>query len=103
MTRILAFLLLACDVEFHAPDITDPTCARMAIAVYTAPAGKCVRLSDQNGLTLFRLAESDSCGGPSCIVLQPGQTALALRKVAPGPDPHWHIETDECDAFTTCE
>ena len=47
---------------------------------YTAGPDECVKLTDTNGRTLFKLTSSESCGGPPCIVLLPGHTASVLEK-----------------------
>lgn len=98
---LLLASVAACTIETHAPNVSEPTCFRVPIAEYTAPPDTCIRLVDANGLTLFRRAESTSCGGPDCLVLAPGETAYALAKVKPGPEPTWRVEVGDCDPCPT--
>lgn len=99
MTRLSA-LLLCCSFEAHAPDVGSALggdyCGRVAVAEYTVGAN-CLKLSDFGGETLFRLSDSQSCGGPPCVVLQPGETAFALVKTKPGPEAMWSVEPVACD------
>jgi hypothetical protein len=97
-------LALACgDHEVHVPDLTHgQLCPRAIVETYTAPPDRCLRLDDQNGLTLFRAAESDDCGGPPCLRLTPGQTGYALEKIRPGTPAVWSFWIDSCDAVLFC-
>lgn len=104
MARLAAVLLAACtEIDLHAPDLGSPTCARVEVAAYTAGDDECITLRDANGLTLFRRAESESCGGPPCLRLEPGESALVLAKMSPGPEPEWQVERDACRLVTDCE
>lgn len=102
--RWLALLALACsDVSLHSPSVLDPFCTRVAIETYTAPAETCIRLVDANGLTLFKRSDSDSCGGPPCLRLLPGETAFVLAKLRPDTaEPAWLVEIDDCDETPEC-
>ena len=98
MTRLLP-LLLSCSVD--VPPINGALdgdgCGRTAVAEYTAHDG-CVKLQDTNGKTLFKLDTSDSCGGPPCIVLLPGETGFALELVKLDGRGQWTVEPVSCDA-----
>lgn len=103
MTRLSA-LLLACsfepsDYSAHMP--VNPDCGRVAIAEYQAEAD-CVRLSDANGRALFKLSTSESCGGPECILLKPGETGYVLEKVKLGERAEWDVQVGACDELPKC-
>jgi hypothetical protein len=98
--RAAALLLLGCDLTTHPPNLLE-LCPRVEVAAYTAEAG-CVRLQDTNGMTLFRLSTSESCGGPPCLLLEPGQTGYALEKIRPSPDAEWFVEHGPCAELAAC-
>jgi hypothetical protein len=104
MTRLSA-LLLACSLETHSPDVggylSGDACGRVPVATYTADS-ECIRLSDWGGETLFRAAESESCGGPPCIWLAPGQTGLALEKLKDKGSAEWSVEVGDCAEIGEC-
>jgi len=101
MTR-LALLLLSCaDASVHMPDPFSD-CNRVEVAAYTA-GDECIRLEDTNGRTLFKLSTSESCGGPPCITIHPGETAYALeldRFIAEAAD--WTVQTGPCESLGEC-
>ena len=99
----LAVLALACSdygYVMHAPSLDG--CTRVAVAEYTAGAGECVKLSDVNGKTLFKAGTSESCGGPPCVGLQPGETGYALEKAKPGERAEWSVERGPCETVMRC-
>ncbi len=106
--RALVAIIAACgavscgDLETHSPSFTDPTCFRVPIAQYTAPDNGCIRLKDKNGLSLFKLDTSESCGGPDCLRLESGETGIVLAKVRPGPEPSWLVFSGACDEVPEC-
>lgn len=100
MTR-LALLCLACSLEANVPNLSDP-CSRVVVAEYTAPAEECIRLDAANSVTLFRRADSEDCGGPSCIRVCGGDTALALEKVAPSEGADWTVRQGAPDSVPFC-
>ncbi len=75
----------------------------MIVETYTAGPLECVRLDDRNGLTLFKLADSDSCGGPNCLHFSNGQTAYALEKIKPGEPAQWSFWRGSCADILFCE
>ena len=85
----------------HPPDILSP-CPRAVVEVYTAPADGCVTLWDVNGLTLFKLETSDSCGGPDCLELGAGETGYALEKLKPGTPAQWAWYVGPCESAPSC-
>lgn len=97
---LVALLLCACTWETHAPSVLAP-CPRVPIAVITAGEGECVRLQDE-GRALFKLDTSESCGGPACLRLEPGQTGLVLEKIKPGPAAEWGVTRGACDEVPSC-
>lgn len=102
MTRLALLLALACgDLTTNVPNLTSPTCPRVEIAVYTAGPDECIRLLDKDG-ALFKLATSESCSGPPCVRLEPGETAYVMAKIRPGPEPVWSVKADSCDAVPEC-
>jgi hypothetical protein len=90
MTR-LALLLLSCSV--HVPSATDP-CARVEIAIVSA-GPDCVRLENAAD-ALFKLTNSESCGGPETLCLQPGQSAYVLERVRPSEGAKWRETRGSC-------
>ncbi len=102
MIRWLALLLVACGYDTHVPNITN-LCPRAEAEAYTAGPDECVTLWDTNGLTLFKLDTSDSCGGPPCLELGPGETAYALEKIKPGPPAQWAWYRGPCESAPTCD
>ena len=100
MTR-WALLLCACSYGTHVPDITEP-CPRVPIAAYTAGAEECILLDDVE-LALFKLDTSESCSGPPCLRLEPGQTAYVMEKIKPGPAARWTAQHGPCAEVPKCE
>jgi hypothetical protein len=98
--RFAALLLCACSYTAHPPLLNG--CPRVEVEAYTAGALECVLLEDTNGLTLFRLESSESCGGPACLRLDPGQTGYALEKIRPGPEAEWSVLQDACAEVPRC-
>ena len=95
-----AILLCACTWETHAPNALDP-CPRVPVAVITAGAEECVRLQDE-ARALFKLDASESCGGPACLRLEPGQTGMVLEKIKPGPAAEWSMVRGACRSVPPC-
>jgi hypothetical protein len=96
----LCFLVLACG---ELPEITGgQLCPRVATESHTAGPDVCVRLDDQNGMTLFRLSTSEDCGGPPCLRLTPGQTGYVLEKLAPSTPAVWSYWVDSCENIPFC-
>lgn len=103
MTRLVLLALACSDLDgysVHAPAFFGD-CGRVPIEDYTA-GEECIRLEDTSGTALFRLATSESCGGPPCLTLQPGETGLVLEKVKPGPAAEWTAERGPCDELAQC-
>ena len=100
-TLALAALLLSCDLTTNVPDLSSPTCPRVEIAVYTAGPDSCIRLLDKDG-ALFKLATSESCSGPSCVRLEPGETAYVMGRIRPAPEPTWLVYYGTCDEVPEC-
>ncbi len=100
--RIVAFgvALLGCSV--HVPELTDGLCARVETEAYTAGENECLLLEDLNGLTLFKYETSESCGGPPCLRLEPGQTGYVLEKARPGTPAQWQVTRGVCAAVPQC-
>jgi hypothetical protein len=101
---ILILAVVACsDDRFsvHTPNLFEQ-CGRMPIAEYTAEANECIRLEDINEKTLFRLATSESCGGPPCMTLHPGEKGYVLEKVKPGDPAEWDVQRGPCDQMAQC-
>lgn len=96
--RLLTLLSLSCAPQ-HVPSLLD-TCPRVEVAAYTAETG-CLLLRDQAN-TLFKLDTSESCGGPPCLLLEPGQTGYALEKVRPGFPATWTVTPGDCEELR-CE
>jgi hypothetical protein len=88
----LSLLLAACSV--HAPTLNG--CPRAIVEVVTA-GEECVRLESVRD-ALFRLDTSESCGGPPCLVLEPGQTAYVLERIRPGFPAEWRAVPVDCEA-----
>lgn len=98
MTR-LALLLCCCSLDTHAPGLD--LCPRVPVASVTAGPGECVRLESTRD-ALFRLAESESCGGPACLVLREGETALVLERVRPSEGAEWRETRGSCEEMPPC-
>jgi hypothetical protein len=101
VTRWLVLLLVGCGYDTHVPNITD-LCPRAELEAYTAGPEECITLWDVNGLTLFKLSTSDSCGGPDCLELGPGETGYALEKIKPGEPAQWGWYRGPCESAPTC-
>ncbi len=102
MRLLLTIVIAGCgDVSIHTPQPFD-RCGRVEIATYTAPADECLRLEDTSGTTLFRLSTSESCGGPPCITLQPGETGFVLERIKPDTAAAWDAQIGACDALPKC-
>jgi hypothetical protein len=93
--RFVVLLLAGCSYSAHVPDMLDP-CPRAVVEVVTAES-ECARLVSEWD-TLFRFDSSGSCGGPPCLVLEPGQTAYVLERIRPAPPAEWRVEWGECGA-----
>lgn len=104
MTRLLP-LLLACsslDPDGYSAHVPSQVgCGRVAIASYTAEA-ECLKLEDTNGRTLFKRSTSDSCGGPACLVLQPGESGYVLEKAKFGEAAEWSVQGGPCEELAPC-
>lgn len=93
MWRLCALLLLSCDLRMHPPGID--ACPRVEVEAYTAGERECVLLTSERD-TLFRLAASDSCGGPPVLCLHPGETGYALERVRPAAPAEWSVIRGPC-------
>ncbi len=99
MTRLALFLLACSDgIAMHPPDLG---CQRVPVAVYEA-GGDCVLLEDANGRALFRLSTSESCGGPPCLLLLPGEVGYALELSYPGEPARWTVGRGSCEELEGC-
>ena len=99
---VLALLTAGCS-SVNPPDISQPFCTRVEILAVTALEHECILLEDQNGLTLFKLDTSQSCGGPPCLRLIPKETAYVLEKMRPGPDAEWTTTRGACVQVPQCD
>jgi hypothetical protein len=77
-------------------------CPRAEVAAYTAPANQCIALRSVHD-TLFKLSDSDSCGGPPVLCVRPGETAYALERIKPGQPAVWSYEYNDCSALPECQ
>jgi hypothetical protein len=94
--------LVAAGCNMHPPDLSEPFCARTEVEAYSAGDAECVLLDDSNGLTLFKLETSESCGGPPCLRLEPGQVGYALEKIKPTAGAEWNVTRGACDQVPQC-
>ena len=101
-TLLWAMIAVGCS-SVNPPNITQPLCTRVEIVALTAGDDECILLEDQNGLTLFKLDTSTSCGGPPCLRLDPGRTGYVLEKMRPGPDAQWNETRGACDVVPHCD
>ena len=105
LSKFLILSLVACsdDISVHTPNLLEKErCGRVPIAEYSAGPDECVRVEDLNGKTLFQLTTSESCGGPPCMTLRPGETGYVLEKVKPGYSAEWDVQRGACDALPQC-
>ena len=103
-SKVLILAVVACsDDRFsvHTPNLFEQ-CGRMPIAEYYAETAECIRLEDANGRALFKLTTSESCGGPPCMRLNPGESAYVLEKVKPGDPAQWDVQRGPCDELPPC-
>lgn len=102
MRGLALILTLGCsEVSVHMPNPLNE-CNRIEVETHTALL-QCTRLQDTNGRTLFKLSTSESCGGPPCLVIHPGETAYVLeldRLVAEAGE--WTVQTGPCEEMEPC-
>lgn len=105
MNPVLAFgfALGAWGCSVNTPNLSQPFCTRVEVETHTAAEDECILLRDENGLTLFKLDTSDSCGGPPCLRLEPGQSGYVLEKLRPGPPAEWSVTRGACGAVPQCD
>jgi hypothetical protein len=95
-------LLVGCGdpINLHPPSVLDP-CPRAAIEHYTAAPDECLTLVSVHD-TLFRLDTSDSCGGPPCLALLPGESAYVLERLRPAAPAMWSVWRGPCAFQPAC-
>jgi hypothetical protein len=88
----------------HVPALDG--CPRVPVELVTATDG-CLLLTSANANAehpdvLFRLTSSTSCGGPSVLCLQPGDSAEVLERVRPSPVASWSVVPVVCSEVPQC-
>ncbi len=104
MRAPLWLMLLSCgdfDYAAHVPPLSGE-CSRVAVAEYTAPADGCIRLEQTNGKALFKLSNSESCGGAPCIRIRSGETGYVLESAKFGERATWSEWRGPCDEAAEC-